>query len=504
MKRRPAALPPVAGIALLPVILLIVGIFACSIYANLSFAVTKPGAYRFFPPFKANVDANQNGHLGGEAFNVARSLTAGKGFADPFTRSTGATAWMPPVLPTLLAGLLWVFDGDNAAVMGVVVFLQVFVLIGTGLLVLALVRQTSGRVGTGVAAAVYLGALLCHFHLCFQSTRDCWIVLLAVDLLVAGLCWLGPLDRWQTAAGWGLVGGFGAQINPIVGFTWGILSLVMGFRARSWSGPALAILVAALTLLPWTVRNYLVFGRFIPIKANLAYELFQSQCLEPDGLCQSATIALHPHTGSSQEAQAYNVLGENAYLERKQQQFWQAVRADPLEFVKRLMIRLAGATLWYVPFDRDSEPRHRPWVPWVSRLVHPLPFLAVLMLLVTARWRPLHWTQWSVIGVYLLYLLPYIVVSYFERYAIPLLGIKVLLVLWATDALFFTPGIRPSVLGKGLGGDPPRLPRKDPLTEMPASFLPDHAPACPGPHPLHGDPPQRSQCWPGRVLPLDT
>jgi hypothetical protein len=38
-----------------------------------------------------------------------------------------------------------------------------------------------------------------------------------------------------------------------------------------------------------------------------------------------------------------------------------------------------------------------------------------------------------VIGVYVLYLLPYIGVSYYERYAVPLLGVKVLLVVWGAD-----------------------------------------------------------------------
>ena len=43
--------------------------------------------------------------------------------------------------------------------------------------------------------------------------------------------------------------------------------------------------------------------------------------------------------------------------------------------------------------------------------------------------------QWGVIGVYLLFVLPYAAISYYERYATPLIGVKVLLVLWATDRL---------------------------------------------------------------------
>ncbi len=36
-------------------------------------------------------------------------------------------------------------------------------------------------------------------------------------------------------------------------------------------------------------------------------------------------------------------------------------------------------------------------------------------------------------GVYLLYLLPYVGVSYYDRYAMPLLAVKILLVLWSAD-----------------------------------------------------------------------
>jgi hypothetical protein len=53
----------------------------------------------------------------------------------------------------------------------------------------------------------------------------------------------------------------------------------------------------------------------------------------------------------------------------------------------------------------------------------------------TTFWRPLYWPQWCVMGIYLVYLFPYVVISYYERYATPLLGVKVLLVLWVGDRL---------------------------------------------------------------------
>ncbi len=423
-------------IPLLAGIILACAICACSIYANLSFTVTNKANYRWFPPFKPYVNVNSNTSLGTEYYNIARSLTAGTGFAHPFQQtSNGPTAWMPPLLCLLEAGLLWVCDGDKEAVMVVVIFLQVLVLIGTGLLIMALVGQTASRLGAAVAGAVYFLALLSEFKLCFQNTHDSFLVLLALDLLVAGFAWGRPFSHWGRAAGWGVVGGFCALVNPIAGFAWGGISLLVGCWQRAWVPVGLAMLLAGITLLPWTVRNYLAFGRFIPVKSNMGYELYQSQCLQADGLIQRSTFGQHPGGPGTREGREYRTLGEIAYLDKKSQQFWQAVWADPLDFMDRVADRFLGTTLWYVPFDRANEARNRPVVYWISRVIFPLPCLAMLFLVFSAAWKPLNGGQWAVIGVYWLYLLPYIAASYYERYGMPLLGIKVLLVLWAGDRL---------------------------------------------------------------------
>ncbi len=438
----PAPSPGEGGL-LLPGALLAAVVVACAAYANLSFAVRNPTSYRYFPPFRLRQNANLNGHLvtGTEYGHIARALLAGKGFTDPFGRPTGPTAWMPPVLPVLLAGLLWACDGNKDAVMAVVIVLQVLTLIGTGLLALEVARQTNRRLGTWAAAGVYGAALVCDFHLCFQFMHDCWLVLLALDLVVAGLCWLRPLGGWKTAAGWGLLGGFVALVNPAVALVWGAGSLALALRGRAWPRFAVAAVAAAVVLAPWTVRNYLVFGRLVPVKSNLAYELYQSQCLQKDGLLQQSTFSHHPGAAGGLEGRQYTQLGEMAYLDRKREQFRAAVSADPVDFLDRVACRFLGATLWYEPLERAAEARNRPWTFRMCRLAFPLPFLGLLVLLFTAARKPLCPAQWLVVGTYVLYLLPYVVISYYDRYAVPLLGVKALLVVWGADRLLaFLPG----------------------------------------------------------------
>jgi hypothetical protein len=403
-------------------------IFACAVWANLSFAITDPNDFRFIPPFERGVNVNANKHLGGEYFQIAKALVAGNGFADPMDQPSGATAWQPPVYPLLMAGLLWILDGSREAVMAVVLFLQVYVLIATGLLVVALAAgERRGVSSTVIALIIYLAVILWNFKMCFQFTHDCWIVLLGLDIIIAGFCWFAPLTNWRRALLWGLTGGFCAMIGPIVGFTWGMLTLVSSIKNRAWSRLTLAMLGAALALAPWTIRNFLVFERFIPVKSNLAFEMFQSQILQEDGLLRR--FQNHPYGSGNSEGRLYREIGEMKYLDLKRQQFWQSVANDPFDFADRVALRFWAATFKYVPLQGSRQ------LLWLRELTHPIPFLAFLFLLYSTIWKPLHWAQWTVLGVYVFYLLPYILVSYYDRYGLPLLGVKVILVVWAGERL---------------------------------------------------------------------
>jgi hypothetical protein len=150
-------------------------------------------------------------------------------------------------------------------------------------------------------------------------------------------------------------------------------------------------------------------------------------------LLQRVAVLQHPNGGGSREWREYRALGEVAFLEHKREVFWQAVRADPVDFLDRVGCRFFGATLWYVPMNRTAAPS--PWTLWPTRLGHALPFLAVLVLVFGAVRQPLQPAQWVVLGTYAFYLGPYVVISYYDRYGVALVGVKVLLVLWGAERL---------------------------------------------------------------------
>jgi hypothetical protein len=409
-------------------------IVACGVYANLSFLVTNHDCFKYFPPYRANENQNFNTHLGGEYFNIASALADGEGFSNPFRDRTGPTAWMPPILPALLAGLLRLSGGNQNVVTAIVIVLQVSTLVVTGLVVLAIAQRTTVRLGSASAMAVYVVAILSDFRHFFQFTHDTWLVLLTLDVLLIGICLGRPLRSPRSAAGWGIFGGISALISPVAALAWGCGTFVIGYRERRAKSVLIAVLFAAAAIAPWMIRNYLIFGRFIPIKSNAAYELYQSQCVTPDGLLRPSAFAVHPYKSNGLERSEYARLGEMAFLDRKRDLFWESVRSDPIEFVDRVAARALGATIWYVPFERKDEQR-RPAVVWIYRVIYPLPFAAFVCLMVVGLLKQLDPIQSRVLLIYGVYLSPYVAISYYDRYGMPLVGVKVLLVVWAIDWL---------------------------------------------------------------------
>ena len=161
-----------------------------------------------------------------------------------------------------------------------------------------------------------------------------------------------------------------------------------------------------------------------------------SSNVTPDGLLRPSAFAVHPYKSNGLERGEYARLGEMAFLDRKRDLFWESVRSDPIEFVDRVAARALGATIWYVPFDRKDEQR-RPTVVWIYRVIYPLPFVAFVCLMAAGFAKRLDPIQSRVLLIYAVYLLPYVAISYYGIcYAMPLVGVKVLLIVWDPTACF--------------------------------------------------------------------
>jgi hypothetical protein len=90
-------------------------------------------------------------------------------------------------------------------------------------------------------------------------------------------------------------------------------------------GPALAIGIAILCCVPWTVRNYIAFHRFIPLRSNLSFELWlgNNQNFDP----QSQIVP--PPDPERAEIHNYIQMGETAFMQNKWRESVAFVRTHP-------------------------------------------------------------------------------------------------------------------------------------------------------------------------------
>jgi len=124
--------------------------------------------------------------------------------------------------------------------------------------------------------ALFPNAIMVPFEWIWDTSLS---ALLAAILLWATLQ-LSETLRPRDWCGYGLLWGFALMTNPSLG---SLLPFLLGwaaYRARRRHcslpliRPALALALAILFCAPWTIRNYVVFHRFVPLRSNFPLELY--------------------------------------------------------------------------------------------------------------------------------------------------------------------------------------------------------------------------------------
>lgn len=229
--------------------------------------------------------------------------------------------------------------------------------------------------------------------------------------------------------GWGVVGGLSVLTSPVLGPVWAGLTVMLAASVKRIRPFVFSVVIATAVVAPWIARNALVFHRFIPVKSNLAFELYQSQCLEPDGVLRDVTALAHPFL-NEQERALYNESGEMKYLEAKRNAFFESVRESPLSYCKRIANRLLGATVLFRPYESN----HGPVSELLGKIIHPLPMVGMVLMLANPGWAKDR-RKVIALAIFIIYITPYILVSFYIRYTVPLLLIKLLFVFWGLESL---------------------------------------------------------------------
>jgi hypothetical protein len=315
-----------------------------------------------------------------ETTELARSVASGHGF----TLVGVPSAHCAPLFPLILAALLKVF-GDGPAFSYSVTGLEILIQWATILLLPVLSRQLLNSRCIGYLAAVAV--------ICVQQISLGWEASMgAVFLEIAAL---GPTNAWLS----GILMGLGTLLSPVAA----VAILIMHFR---WNRAFVASLgLAVLLCSPWTIRNYAVFHRFIPIRDNFGIALRLSyNPLAPVTFADPQTwtmfLTYEPAFNPALRP-SLTTLGEAAFYEQSGQAAQQWIRSAPRKSLKLVARRVIA---YWLPRDR--------------------PFLIILTLMsFAAIWISRRDTRIMRLAIALLVVfpLPYYIMMVAYRYRVPTL-----------------------------------------------------------------------------------
>ena len=276
-----------------------------------------------------------------ETGNIAFSIAQGRGFGSPYWQETGPTAWLTPVYPYLVAGAYRIFGIHTPHAFFAIVLLNILCSTATCIPIFYVGKRLGGFTVASVAAwlwAIFPNAWIIPFEWVWDTSLSA--------LLMATILWAtfgladgdAPVpDRDSRSApanttsrtswpGWlayGLLWGFALMTNPSLGVmlpfligwaVYRILRLHEQNQGRALlKGPTLAIGIAILCCAPWSVRNYLVFHRFIPLRSNFAFELWLGNNENFDPQSQ----IMPPANPEREEIRNYIRMGETAFMQDK-------------------------------------------------------------------------------------------------------------------------------------------------------------------------------------------
>ncbi|HXN27477.1 MAG TPA: glycosyltransferase family 39 protein [Candidatus Acidoferrales bacterium] len=255
-----------------------------------------------------------------ESGNIAHSLATGHGFSSPFRVDTGPTAWMTPLFPLLLAGIIRLFGAYTFQAWAATVLLNI-----TCCTIACIPIYFTGRLIDGIrlaAGAAWLWAIFPNAILLpVESMWDASVsALLAATILWATLA-LAESQRLRDWCAYGLLWGIALMFNATLAALFPFLAGWLVYRARqewrrSVRNAAAAVAIIILCCVPWTVRNYRVFHQFVPLRSVLGLQLWLGNNDQTEHIFRGD---LHPIYNAS-ERDKYIAMGEIAYMRQKKQQ----------------------------------------------------------------------------------------------------------------------------------------------------------------------------------------
>lgn len=252
-----------------------------------------------------------------EAGNIAFSLSQGHGFSNLFRRETGPTAWLAPVYPILLSLIFRAYGAFTLRSFLAAAILNILLSAAVTFPLFDMARRITNRNVAIVAAWLWVflpAGILMPFEWIWDTSLS---VLLATTLVWMTLL-IAESSKTSLWLAYALLWSFALLTNPSLGIALPFLFIWVAVRAHnsaklSWRIPAASLALIILCLLPWTIRNYSAFHRFIPLRSSFPFELW----IGNNDIFDEHAVGGIQRITRYEETRKYAQLGENAYLAEK-------------------------------------------------------------------------------------------------------------------------------------------------------------------------------------------
>lgn len=271
-----------------------------------------------------------------EVGNVSAALARGEGFCCLFRQPTGPTAWLAPVYPLLVAVIFKLFGSFTLASFYAATLLNCLCSALAGIPLFYAAKRIAGLATAATAAwlwAIFPSGIVMPFEWVWDTSLS---ALLAAALLWATLAFADS-PRSRNAVAYGLLWAITLLTNPALGV---LLPFLLGwiayrhYRLGNFRPAPLLMTLAVLlaVCMPWTIRNYVQFHRFIPMRSNFSFELWSGNNEIFDEHSRERNRITR-----YEETHRYTQLGENAFFDEKWQKAGHFIRTHPA-----LYLRLCG------------------------------------------------------------------------------------------------------------------------------------------------------------------
>lgn len=278
-------------------------------------------------------------YLHNESAHIASALASGAGYSSPWDNMPlMPTAQQPPVYPLLLAGVFRIFGPYSRASAIAGLTLNALAAAATAALLLPLGTRCLGDRRSGILAA-WIMALWPYEAVVSLQLWGQAISGLMLTVFLWMLARLGCSPRQRDSFALGCYSGGAALLNPAL-----LPPLVCTFLVRASFTRRMFLALAGfmLVLTPWTARNIMVFGEFIPLRDNLGFELWVGN---HEGLPLRHRMDFRDAFPAADLRRAN--FNELAFLNQKTQEAKQYIQARPWDYARRCGWRVLE--FWMTP-----------------------------------------------------------------------------------------------------------------------------------------------------------